>query len=90
VLANDRAERVGHVIERRIPAHALPRPFLAGTQLGIPRAPGRLRRQMQGGALGAQLAVVGRVYRIAPHAGDLSGVRFDQHPATGTAIAADR
>ena len=90
VLQDDCAEFFGNVVERGVPAHLLARRGTVGTQLGKKRAPGRLRRQCQRHALGAQLALIGRMRGIAAHAGDFPGVGLDQHPATGAAVTADR
>ena len=44
--------------------------------------------EVQGGALGAQAAEVGRMGGIAAHAGDLGAVAFDDHAAANAAVGA--
>jgi len=89
VRVDDRGEFFGDMVERRVPADAATRRRTLGAQLGIKRAARRLRRQMQRRPLGAKLAAVGRMRRIAAHAGDLPGVGLDQHPAAGAAQQTD-
>ena len=88
VLADCLGETAGRLVERRVPTQRLQR-------RGALRAPQRLDETaveldgpVQVGALGAQLAEVGRVLGIAAHAGDAAGAMADDDAAAGTAVGA--
>ena len=92
VVLNDAGEFFGGEIQRAVPADA-PGRRLAGVALHGVKQPGLLRdggggRQVQRRAFGAEPPEVGRVRRVAAHAGDLAALRFDDHAAADAAVRA--
>jgi hypothetical protein len=80
----------GQFVQRQIPADRLRcgcplQPAHGLQQTGLLGIGGR-GRQMQGAALGAQTAQVGRMLGIATHAGNLQAIGLDDHAAADTAI----
>src|SRR5258706_8867817 len=86
MLANDRGESCGGVVERRIPRHAFARRAARRAQLWVARARARTRGQMQRRTLGAQTAEICRVVRITAHSGYPRSIRLDHDPAANAAI----
>ena len=93
VLLNHAREMFGAVIEGGVPARGAARGGFALAQPRCMQALLRPRRQMQRRALGAELANVGRVRRIALHIVNAHAVVLDQyaaaHPAVGAGGAGD-
>ncbi|MNJ61476.1 hypothetical protein D3C77_572650 [compost metagenome] len=88
MLADGLGEHVGGVIQRAVPVGARAGQALAQAQLGVQRAGGQVAGQVQGRTLAAQAAEVGRMRRVALHAGDVLAVVLDQHAAADAAVAA--
>ena len=81
-------EAVGGVGDRLVPADAPARLGAGAAQLGVEQAGLGARGEVERRALGAQPAEVGRMRRVAAHAGDLPAVVFDQHAAADAAVGA--
>ncbi|GAB1387483.1 hypothetical protein MASR1M59_26310 [Melaminivora sp.] len=90
MLLHGGGQALGQAVQRLVPGHGLwigaARAALLRLQqahLGREFGPGR---QVQGRALGAQPPLVGRVLRVAAHAGDAAGLALDQHAAADAAV----
>jgi hypothetical protein len=90
VLADGLGENVGRVLQRAVPVGATAGQALAQTQLRVERAGAQVAGQVQGRALAAQLAEVGRMAGVAGHIEDALAVVLDQHATADSAVAAGR
>ena len=88
VLADGLGEHAGGVVEGAVPAAAGTGHALAQAQLGVEGAGVEVAGQVQGRALAAQAAEVGRVAGVALHPEDLLAIVLDQHAAADAAVAA--
>ena len=88
VLADGLGEHRRGVVQGAVPVRAGAGQAFAQAQLGVQGAGIEVAGQVQGRALAAQFAEVGRVAGIAGDAEDLLAVVLDQHAAAHAAVAA--
>src|SRR5258708_4768271 len=93
MLANRGEKASGDMIERLVPRDPAARLRTALPHLGMASASrhrSRRHREMQCGALGAQLALAGRVIGVSGNSDDAALALLDHHAAAGAAVAAGR
>ncbi|MNZ80104.1 hypothetical protein D3C78_987310 [compost metagenome] len=90
MFGNGAGKHVGGVVEGGVPIGAAARQAFAQPQLGVQRAGSEVAGQVQGRALAAQLAKIGRVRRVAADTEDLLAVMFDQYAAAYAAVTTGR
>ena len=88
VLGDGGGEHIGRVIKGAVPVAATTGQCLAQAQLRVQRTGIEVAGQVQGRAFAAQLAIVGRMRRIAADAENTLAIMFDQHAAADPAVAA--